>query len=838
MSTEPRFDLLAEWCLFCHPEKHGQQHQVMLRSTNFYLFAGLGAIIPGYVIIAPYRCEGEGGLRSMAEAPASLLDEVRFLRGIVSHYYRERFGEEELSFEHGRAGSCLMDDRDTRHCYHAHMCCYPSGMVMWSSIQSYRFVELAGMHELADYCGSGPYLYLEHKKVNRTVGADQALRDRWESRVVRLPDDRQLESQYLRRLLATQAGTPERWDWRAFPSVGEAAELARDFRKWLVGTNRYAARESPRGVEIDFYSAVHSANVAGNDAIAGSYRRVWENHIQHDALARFVRHLRPGPDGDVRVLDAACGPAIYLKAMHHLGLRVVGNDISWGMLEEAGQVLVHELAASRRPALVMADTKVLPFRAGSFSGIWYSAGMVHVPRLAAFDTLHGFYQLLQDDGLLYMSFQPGQGVVLRREGRSFYYYSENEVLSLAARCGFALVDKWDDAIERGSMGDNRRKVWKHLVLRKQSAPPAHVPVAESRTLADLGERELLKHIRGRLPMVLADEVVLGNGDDCAALRVPPGEVVVTTVDPCPQPVISIVEGPDPWVEGWYTMAINLSDLAAMGARPVGALLSVEAPNDYQLSALDRFYDGVQDAAAAFRCPILGGNVKDSPRFSCVGVALGSVPAARMLLRSAARPGQSVVVLGNMGIFWAGVLDLIEPIGLGSTDRAVLRDAMRRPWPRVREGELLSTTGWSRCAMDSSDGLISCFYEMAGSGRDIDIHVDLSPVQPDRLVTRVAAAHGIDARKLQLSWGDWQLVCTVERDIVGELSAALSEMGCPIWTVGWVTEGQGRVWMHDEMGTGTLNYVASERFTSQSYFTHGIEQYIEILRNEPLVLQAK
>ena len=71
MSTEPHFDLLAEWCLFCHPEKHGQQHQVMLRSTNFYLFAGLGAIIPGYVIITPYRCEGEGGLRSMAEAPAA-----------------------------------------------------------------------------------------------------------------------------------------------------------------------------------------------------------------------------------------------------------------------------------------------------------------------------------------------------------------------------------------------------------------------------------------------------------------------------------------------------------------------------------------------------------------------------------------------------------------------------------------------------------------------------------------------------------------------------------------------------------------------------------------------
>lgn len=836
MTNGPHFDLLPEWCLFCYPERHGQENQVMLRSSNFYLFAGLGAILPGYVIIAPYRCEGGGGLHSMAEASAGLLDEVRFLRGIISHYYRERFGEEELSFEHGRAGSCLTSGHDTRHCYHAHLCCYPSGTVLWNSVGSPQFTSLVGMHELSNYTGSGPYLYIEHKEVNRGVGREQALRDHWECRVARLPDDRQLESQHLRRLLAAQAGVPERWDWRVFPAMQEAADLARDFRKWIVASDRYAARESSAGAEVDFYASARAANIAGNDTVAGAYRRVWEYQIQHDALARFVRYLRPGPHDDIRVLDAACGPATYLKAMHHLGLRVVGNDISPGMLKEAEQVLFHELADSRRsPALVIADSKNLPFLAGSFSGIWYSAGLVHMPRVVAFETLKGFNHLLHDEGLLYLSFQAGKNVMVRHEGRSFYYYSENEVLDLAARCGFAVVNKWSSTSDRGSMGGNRLKAWIHLVLRKQSAPGAHEQVAESRTLADIGERKLLRHISGRLPTVPSDEVVLSIGDDCAALRTPPGHAIVATVDPCPQPVISILEGPDPWVEGWYTMAINLSDLAAMGARPVGALLSVEAPNDYPLTALDRFYDGVQEAAKAFRCPILGGNVKDSSRFGCVGVALGSVPTGRMLLRSAARPGQAVLVLGNMGAFWAGVLDLTEHVELSDADRAILREAMRRPWPRVREGELLSATGWSRCAMDSSDGLISCFYEIAGAGRDIDLHVDLSPAKPEGVVARVATAHGIDVRKLQLSWGDWQLVCTAEQAAVKDISAAMSEMGCPMRVVGWVTAGQGRVWMHDESGTGILNYVASERFTSQSYFTHGIEQYIEILRSEPLVL---
>jgi thiamine-monophosphate kinase len=297
--------------------------------------------------------------------------------------------------------------------------------------------------------------------------------------------------------------------------------------------------------------------------------------------------------------------------------------------------------------------------------------------------------------------------------------------------------------------------------------------------------------------------------------------------------MSILEGPDPWVDGWYTMAINLSDIAAMGGRPLGILLALEAPNDHLLSDLDRFYDGVQAAAEEFSCPVLGGNVKDAPRFSAVGVGFGVVEKASMLRRGAARPGDAVLVLGDIGRFWAGVLDLMTPAGLDPDARAGLRRALRRPTPRVREGRLLSQHNWSECAMDNSDGLVSCFYEIAGQSMGVDLHIDLKGVEVDPVVLQVATAHGIDVRKLLLSWGDWQLVCTARPELVETITAAMTAIGCPVSTVGWVSDGDGRVWLHDDQGTGRLNYVASERFTPRSYFSHGIEQYVDILRREPL-----
>jgi diadenosine tetraphosphate (Ap4A) HIT family hydrolase len=96
---------LNESCLFCNPALYGQEKQVLLRSDHFYIFAGLGPIIEGYLIIVPYQCKMSDNIfRSISDLSNDDLDELSFLRNLISEFYKDTYGHPGLSFEHGRAG--------------------------------------------------------------------------------------------------------------------------------------------------------------------------------------------------------------------------------------------------------------------------------------------------------------------------------------------------------------------------------------------------------------------------------------------------------------------------------------------------------------------------------------------------------------------------------------------------------------------------------------------------------------------------------------------------------------------------------------------------------------
>jgi thiamine-monophosphate kinase len=344
----------------------------------------------------------------------------------------------------------------------------------------------------------------------------------------------------------------------------------------------------------------------------------------------------------------------------------------------------------------------------------------------------------------------------------------------------------------------------------------------------------LERIHTLVPKVEKEHIILGIGDDCAVIRPLKDEVLVVTTDPCPRPVISILGENDPWYDGWFSMIINLSDLGSMGAKPLGILLAVEAERDMKVKDFDRFYEGIIDASKMFDCPIIGGNLKDAPRFNCVGTAIGSVHPQKMLRRNTAKSGELVVVLGEMGTFWAGVIHKLESIPLTQEESSVLSQNLRKPHPRITEGQTLAKHRLARCAMDSSDGLVACFYEIAKSS-EVDIYLDFSEVEPHPLVKKVAEFARIDVRKLLLSWGNWELITTVQEKDMSELQKLMNDLGCPISVVGVVKQGKGNVWFRDKSDLRKLNYVASERFTKQSYFSHGIESFLDILRKEPIAI---
>jgi thiamine-monophosphate kinase len=241
-----------------------------------------------------------------------------------------------------------------------------------------------------------------------------------------------------------------------------------------------------------------------------------------------------------------------------------------------------------------------------------------------------------------------------------------------------------------------------------------------------GELDLLRTIRNRAARgARGRDVRLGIGDDCALLGPRPGEELAVTTD------LSIagrqfrLEWHPPEVVGWRTLARGLSDLAAMGARPVAAFLSLGIPPNLTErpdpdrpdsggqgstgSWLDSFLHGFFDLADLHRVPLAGGDLAEAPVALADIVLIGAVPRGKALLRSGARPGDLLYVTGSLGGAAAGLEKLAElavPEDSGPTPDE-WRDALAaqlRPNPRIQTGLTLRRRGLATAAIDISDGL--------------------------------------------------------------------------------------------------------------------------------------
>lgn len=353
------------------------------------------------------------------------------------------------------------------------------------------------------------------------------------------------------------------------------------------------------------------------------------------------------------------------------------------------------------------------------------------------------------------------------------------------------------------------------------------------TLRDLGERRIVKElIVPRFPSVR--EHIVDIGDDCAVIPAPPSDyVIVMTTDPCPTPVVCLVDTPDFYHYGRLTMLINISDLAAMGAKPVGLLVSSIMPENMKVIDYERFLDGLSDASNEWSCPIIGGNIKDGPSFAATGSALGMMQRDLVMRRSGSQVGDKVCVVGEMGLFWAAVLGRMYGISLNTVQQSKLDESLYKPVAKIKEGATLAGTKQVTSCMDSSDGITGCLHEIALVNQ-VDIVIDAKLLQPHPAVREIAKAIQIDARKLMLSWGNWELVCTIRNEAVGKISQLMESLGTRFSIIGETRAGNGQVWLEDENQIGLIANLASERFSATSTFTHGLETYVNFLRAEPLV----
>jgi thiamine-monophosphate kinase len=325
------------------------------------------------------------------------------------------------------------------------------------------------------------------------------------------------------------------------------------------------------------------------------------------------------------------------------------------------------------------------------------------------------------------------------------------------------------------------------------------------TVADLTEAELIDRIRQKLPP-RPEWLLVDIGDDAAVVTPARNRLEVLTVD-------AIVDGvhvdrrftPAAAI-GYRAVAVNLSDLAAMGAEPRLALLSLGLPADVTLEDFDSLVGAAASVAARHQLHLVGGNLTRTPGPLVVDVtAAGSVKARQVLTRSGARPGDELYLTGTIGAAAAGLEMLRENVRradlrradlLGPPDPPTCVDRYLYPEPRLRAGLLLGRNRAATACIDLSDGLgdaVRRLAESSGVGAVVDASV--LPIDPE--ADRWFGGRGTDPVGAAISRGDdYELLFTVRPRRRGALKAVSRHGGTPLTRIGVCTENRALLLRRD------------------------------------------
>jgi thiamine-monophosphate kinase len=299
-----------------------------------------------------------------------------------------------------------------------------------------------------------------------------------------------------------------------------------------------------------------------------------------------------------------------------------------------------------------------------------------------------------------------------------------------------------------------------------------------RKLRDLGEFALIARIAraaGRPPP--RGGVVLGMGDDAALLRPRPGEDVAVSADTFVEDVHFRWRTESPRTVGRCALVANLSDLAAMGARPLGFTLALAAPGALPLRTIDGVIAGLLHEARSHACPLVGGNVTRARETHLAITAVGAVARGRALRRRAARPGDRLFVTGTLG--GAALERARAERGIGRVRRVAT--------PRLAAGRALAKIPEVSACIDISDGLAADLGQLLGA----DLHVallDLGGVPQPAGFARRCARLGLDPARLVASGGeDYELLFTLRPRGPGAPALA-RRLGVPVSELGRVERG--------------------------------------------------
>ncbi|MCP4003513.1 MAG: thiamine-phosphate kinase [bacterium] len=276
----------------------------------------------------------------------------------------------------------------------------------------------------------------------------------------------------------------------------------------------------------------------------------------------------------------------------------------------------------------------------------------------------------------------------------------------------------------------------------------------------------------------------GIGDDAAVLRPVQGRDLVFTADALSEGVHFRWSTTDGRSLGRKTLAVNLSDVGAMGARPLGFLLCLGLPVDADSRRIDAFVTGLLDEAAEARCPLIGGDTVRADVWNLSVTAIGEVEAGGALRRDRARPGDRICVTGTLGGSALG-LRLLEAGSLDSRAERRFAKLHQRPHPPYEVGPKLVRAGLAACAIDISDGLVRDLgHVLEQSGCGAELALERIPLLSG--FRGECERAGCDPEEMALSGGeDFELLFTVAAD-APDAERLTKRLGVRVSDIGVIT----------------------------------------------------
>ncbi|UCE66558.1 MAG: thiamine-phosphate kinase [Candidatus Zixiibacteriota bacterium] len=300
-------------------------------------------------------------------------------------------------------------------------------------------------------------------------------------------------------------------------------------------------------------------------------------------------------------------------------------------------------------------------------------------------------------------------------------------------------------------------------------------------LSELGEFGLIEKIRNKIGPP-GGEVIKGIEDDCAVVESSGGKVYLYTTD-------ILVEGihfkrafSDPVNLGRKALAVNISDIAAMGGKPLYALFSLGAPKSSEVIFIDSMISGISSMAKEYGIDLVGGDTSLSPEALFINIFLvGESEKDTVLYRSGAGAGQVIFVTGEVGSSAAG-LDVLKR-AINIKKYAPLTEAHLTPRPHIKEGEIISSSGLATSLIDISDGVIADLGHICEESK-VGAVIKQSDLPILELCYQYCANYGLKAADFALYGGeDYVLMGTVPEHSYYELRDLMNSEGCPLFPVG-------------------------------------------------------